>query len=188
MPVPDFSPGEVLTAAAMDSIGLWKVAAVSFTNETAVPMNDVFTTNFVNYRLLVRLTATASTDARLSIRYGNAGSFENSNYANFVFFVGVPGSGVFANETTATEVFINQIGGSFMPATSSIDIFNPKLAERTSYNLNAAASYQTGAGQQRVALMGSGYHNANTAYASLEIRNTAGTNITGSAVLYGYRD
>jgi hypothetical protein len=53
MPVPDFSPGEVLTAAAMDSIGLWLVKTQ--TVGTAVPsvtVTDAFSADYENYKIV----------------------------------------------------------------------------------------------------------------------------------------
>ena len=52
MPVPDFSPGEVLTAAAMDSIGLWKVASGTLSG-TATNFVGCFTSDYTNYRIVV---------------------------------------------------------------------------------------------------------------------------------------
>jgi hypothetical protein len=54
MPVPDFSPGEVLTAAAMDSIGLWLVKTVTIPASpatTAVDVTSCFNSNFENYKV-----------------------------------------------------------------------------------------------------------------------------------------
>jgi hypothetical protein len=54
MPVPDFSPGEVLTAAAMDSIGLWLVKTVTIPASpatTAVDVTSCFTSDYENYKV-----------------------------------------------------------------------------------------------------------------------------------------
>ena len=54
MPVPDFSPGEVLTAAAMDSIGMWLVKTVTIgAGATSVPVTGAFSADYDNYRIIV---------------------------------------------------------------------------------------------------------------------------------------
>jgi hypothetical protein len=55
MPVPDFSPGEVLTAAAMDSIGLWlvKTQTIPSTATTSVTVTDAFSSTYDMYRITI---------------------------------------------------------------------------------------------------------------------------------------
>ena len=53
MPVPDFSPGEVLTAAAMDSIGSWLVKTQTVgTGVSTVTVTDAFSATYENYRVV----------------------------------------------------------------------------------------------------------------------------------------
>ena len=76
MPVPDFSPGEVLTAAAMDSIGLWlvKTQAVGAGVSTIV-VSDAFSANYDNY-LITYTGGSASTTMNLSLRLGTVTTTE----------------------------------------------------------------------------------------------------------------
>lgn len=54
MPVPDFSPGEVLTASAMDSIGLWLISTTTIgTGVTSVPVNNCFSSSYKSYRVII---------------------------------------------------------------------------------------------------------------------------------------
>jgi len=81
MPVPDFSPGEVLTAAAMDSIGLWLVKTQTLsTGSTAV--TNVFSSDYDSYFVAISFGVT-SAGGRISLQlngttganYFTAGSF-----------------------------------------------------------------------------------------------------------------
>jgi hypothetical protein len=74
MPVPDFSPGEVLTAAAMDSIGLWLVKTVTIGSTVAsVPVADAFSADYDNYLITVNGGA-ASTGNELRVQLGSTTS------------------------------------------------------------------------------------------------------------------
>ena len=68
MPVPDFSPGEVLTAAAMDQVGLWKIASASATSGSSLSIDNCFTSTYATYLILledVRTTTAQGWNFRL---------------------------------------------------------------------------------------------------------------------------
>jgi hypothetical protein len=75
MPVPDFSPGEVLTAAAMDSVGLWLVKTQTIgTGVLTVTVTGAFSADWNNYLITVSDT-TISTGDRIKMTInGSAGS------------------------------------------------------------------------------------------------------------------
>jgi hypothetical protein len=80
MPVPDFSPGEVLTAAAMDSIGLWKIADGSLSLTTsATNVTGVFSSTYKNYRVLFNITARSGSN-RIEMRYINGTTPTSTGY------------------------------------------------------------------------------------------------------------
>jgi hypothetical protein len=80
MPVPDFSPGEVLTAAAMDSIGLWKVASVDLAGQSAVNLDNCFSSDYNEYQVVVS-SFHAGSAAYLRVQTRSAGSTDTgSNY------------------------------------------------------------------------------------------------------------
>jgi hypothetical protein len=63
MPVPDFSPGEVLTADAMDSIGLWKIGSGTLSlSTTPTNVTGVFSSLYTNYRVLLNVSARSTTN------------------------------------------------------------------------------------------------------------------------------
>jgi hypothetical protein len=108
MPVPDFSPGEVLTAAAMDSIGLWLVKTVTVgSGVSTIPVTSCFSADFANYRVVMSnvdasvdensyyltLSGSTSTTYRSAIKWvafgtGTVGGAQNNN-SNAGFFMGL---------------------------------------------------------------------------------------------------
>ena len=189
MPVPDFSPGEVLTAAAMDSIGLWKVSETNFTNQPTVDIANCFTTDYQNYRIQIVITSTASTNTQLNLRLFNGGTTLASGYANFGFYVGSPGSGAFFTDNfTATLWAINQIGGNTPPAVTTIDMFGPRLTQRTAFTFQSFATYNSGGLEQRVNINGACSTTSTDQFPSLRILNGGSANMTGTVRIYGYRN
>jgi hypothetical protein len=108
MPVPDFSPGEVLTAAAMDSIGLWLVKTQTVgAGVTSVTVTGAFSSAYDNYRIIMSnvdasvdenvyyMTLSGSTGStyRSAIKWtafgtGTVGGIQNNN-SNLGFYLGL---------------------------------------------------------------------------------------------------
>ena len=80
MPVPDFSPGEVLTASAMDSIGMWRVGGGTFTNAASFDVTG-FTSTYTNFRLVMNVgRASGAGGAAIAGRARTVSSEYNTNY------------------------------------------------------------------------------------------------------------
>jgi hypothetical protein len=130
MPVPDFSPGEVLTAAAMDSIGLWKVASGTLSlTTTATNVTGVFSSDYKQYRILLNCTARSGVN-RVDMRYINGTTPTSANY-----YQGGIGGDYSANTTLYYQRSSNdnQIFGYSNSSlfSMSIDIYNANKAAQT---------------------------------------------------------
>jgi hypothetical protein len=176
MPVPDFSPGEVLTAAAMDSIGLWLVKTVTIGSTVgSVPVADAFPSDYESFKIVVtggvsstanffRLALGASSTGyymgRSGVAYatGSAATGADNNAA----FWGFTGTG----QTTGLSV--------------NIELTNPNLAKWTTISGNYA-SVDTG-----VAI--TGVHQVATAYTGFTFTANTGTWTGGVIRVYGYRN
>jgi hypothetical protein len=181
MPVPDFSPGEVLTAAAMDSIGLWKVADATFTAASSVDVANCYSTNYTNYLIVARLQ-TSSQDSF----YQNlvSGSPAVSNYNRQL--VEAQASSVGTNRASNQSSFVftsNSNGAFFMTAEASI--FAPFLAEPTGIQVNHCRT--DGAYTVPSAFMIYGNHSTATSYTGFRLSVPSGT-MTGRLWVYGRRD
>jgi hypothetical protein len=174
MPVPDFSPGEVLTAGAMDSIGLWLVKTVTIgTGVSSVPVTGAFSADYDNY--LVTLSGSSATlSTSLVCQLGSVTSgyryvFNYTTYNNTTLAVG-----------TAAATGFEYIGA--MTATSAaayMTLQNPFLARNTFCQGSAANT--TFAGTV------SGILATTDSFTGFTIITGGGTLTGGTIRVYGYR-
>jgi hypothetical protein len=179
MPVPDFSPGEVLTAAAMDSIGLWKIASGTLTFSTPVQITGVFSSTYRNYRLIINTTARSTTN-RINIRYIVGTTQTTVNY-----YQGGIGSDFSANTTIYMQrsnndsTFFGQDGVT--QQNQIIDIFAPNLAAPTLHTGQLSDS------NTKFAYNFGGVNTTSNAFTGFQLSASTGT-ITANYQLFGYRD
>jgi hypothetical protein len=164
--------------------GLTYIDTLSFTSVSSVSFpNDVFTSDYDNYRLVLYLDGVNSGGQNIALRLRAAGTDNtSSNYqyqrhgiVNSVNFVDVP----------ATTTSFNTVIASNPLSTASLqfDIIAPKLTRKT---IVQGLSLQT----QSTLLFNihyAGQMTVTTAYDSLTLFASAST-ITGVARLYGYRN
>jgi len=175
MPVPDFSPGEVLTAAAMDSIGLWLVKTQTIgAGVSSVTVTGAFSADYDNYLITVS-GGTGSASGSLKLQLGSAVTnyhytFSYSNYASTPLAVGtaIDTSFVYAGSVT----------------TSSLGMYctvqNPFLTEETF--VQGSTANATFAGTL------SGVKRDTTSYTAFTISPSGGTLTGGTIRVYGYRN
>jgi hypothetical protein len=180
MPVPDFSPGEVLTAAAMDSIGLWLVKTQTVgATVSSVTVTDAFSADYDYYKITytdgvgstqttirtaLGSTATGYYWAGVIGRYDNVGSigFGSSNAANW----------------DATG-FTDTNGNLY-----EIELSMPFLTRKTgiqAWHWDTRTGGGTGYG-----FVG-GHLNNTTSYTSFTLSPASGTITGGTIRVYGFR-
>lgn len=127
MPVPDFSPGEVLTASAMDSIGLWLISTTTIgTGVTSVPVNNCFSSNYKKYRIIIE---NSDTNGAGNHTIQLQGITTNNYYvAGHTYAWTVSATAYTPAPQTAFTVSFNTASGS--PTQIVLDIANPNLALR----------------------------------------------------------
>jgi len=179
MPVPDFSPGEVLTAAAMDSIGLWKIASGTLSlSTTPTNVTGVFSSAYKNYRVLLNITARSASN-RFDWKY-LVGTTPNS--ASYF------ASGIGAQYATDATLYFQRSNND------PVFYFDTNVA-RTSYILDIflpnanSVTYHTGQTQNNSAFafhIGGGHYQVlqNTGF---QLIASTGT-ITMEYQVFGYRD
>jgi hypothetical protein len=181
MAFPVFAPGDVLNASDMNAVGLWKVAAASFSAVSAVNVNDVFTSEYENYRVTVRLTATGGTTTlTMKLRAGGTDTSSAYYFGGLSKTVGSNATTYFTdtnNASAATVAFSNGTGLRVL----TLDFMGPRLNERTFFHgsysdFNAAGHYTVG-GSHLSAYQADGF----------SIIPGSAVTITGSYIVYGYR-
>jgi hypothetical protein len=181
MPVPDFSPGEVLTAAAMDSIGLWLVKTqVVGTTVSSVTVTDAFSADYDNYKVVyTNGVSSASADMRLTL-----GASSASYYGGLIFNrpnAATP-SGI-ANNNTAFW----QYGGGLSNANgiiNSFELYQPFLARRT--GIYSQIIHTEGAGSALGTF--AGFHDVASSFTAFTLTPNTGTITGGTIRVYGYRN
>jgi hypothetical protein len=181
MPVPDFSPGEIWTADAADSIGLWKIAETSFTNAANPFINGCFSSDYQNYLVQVVATASGGADLYFRMRSGVNTPETGAVYDRFGFVWGTSATNlVLANLTAAV---ISDIS-SFAPANAvgSVTFYNPNLAVHTVTN-----SHSWGMSSGSV-FFPSFRIETTTQYTGIELTTLSAVTLTGTMRVYGYRN
>jgi hypothetical protein len=179
---PDFTAGEVLTAAQMNKAGMWLVASASFSAVASIQLDNVFTADYDNYRLDVHVTAygsAAANEGQVLLRAASTNSTANYSYARpgLTYAATYPTEG--ATGTTRWYVGRTNGSGSFGGANAfSMTFYGPALADRTWMTANAVDG--------SIAAAVGGVHDAATAYDGFQL--SYGANITGTYRLYGLRD
>lgn len=158
---------------------------VTFTGAISVSLNDVFNTNYDNYRILCKIDAAASGSIGVDWRLRVSGSDNTSavygtttNYS----YMSINASGFEVNGGfTATawgRMNTANTGGGGM---NTIDIYSPFIATQTlAYGNHVGFDSNTGANR-----FGIGWrHNSATSFTGFSLLSSA--NITGTISVYGY--
>jgi hypothetical protein len=180
MPVPDFSPGEVLTAAAMDSIGLWLVKTQTIgTGVSSVAVTSAFSANYDNYLIQIAGTQGSGTGD-----FGLQFTGQTSQYYGNIIY-GIP---------TSTAVFnINLNNAGSFTLLGSVDATGKTAGNITviapflSQNTFLTADYM-GGGSNRAYGKFNGFVNSTSSYTGFSIIPSTGTLTGGTIRVYGYRN
>lgn len=193
---PDFTAATSLAAATLQKVGLWRVTSGTFTGITTgapLDVSSVFTSDYTNYLLHLRASATvanANVVVRMRTNAGqDAGNVYNYSWGgNFVAAGPVytwgsyAGTNPFAPETS---MFSGMLIGNGYSGTTRLEFFSPNLARATRMNGQSYVDY-TGT-HYNVTLTAAGEVSNTTIYTGFRIFPIAGT-IAGEYALYGYND
>ena len=181
MPVPDFSPGEVLTAAAMDSIGLWLVGSYTVTGgSTVIICNSCFSSNYKNYRIVADINCSTDMEFRMQMRDGT-GADGSANYSWQRLLV--DGAALTAQRSTGITYGIINFGNAETTALTC-DVFSPNISgERTFWQTEGLTQSSTVRIERLNTIFG-----ANKAFTGFQIERSTGTFDGGTIKVYGYRD
>jgi hypothetical protein len=180
MPVPDFAPGEVLTAAAMDSIGLWLVKTQTVgAGVASVTVTGAFSADYQNYKIIYTGgTHSAANDIQLQLGATTTGYYG----ARISLFYSSDTFNFARNNNSASFGFAGT--GSSTGAYCNFDLLNPFATTRTIINAPNIANTSTAA----VAGSYNGFLDDATSYTAFTFIATSGTLTGGTIRVYGYRN
>jgi hypothetical protein len=177
MPVPDFSPGEVLTAAAMDSIGLWLVKSQTVgTAVASVVVADAFSATYDNYAIFYS-GGNKSSDSAITLTL--TGLSAGQYYTSFVYG-SFSGATVTNEGTSAANLFANAGGGFSGAAVLDATVYAPFIATRNT-NISTRTRYASKWGTM------SGLHLLNESATGFTMAAASGTMTGGTICVYGFR-
>lgn len=193
---PDFTSGTALAAATLQKVGLWRVTSGTFTGITTgapLDINSVFTSDYTNYVLHLRASATVA-NANTIVRMRTNTGQDNTAVYNYAW----GGSFVAAGPTYSyagyaitnpfapdTQFFSGILAGNGYSGTTRLEFFSPNVARATRLHGQSYVDY-TGT-HYNLAITGTGEVSTATVYTGLRIFPIAGT-IAGEYALYGYND
>lgn len=143
MTYPVFSAGEVLGAADMNAVGLWKIASGTLSLSTT-PSNvtGVFSSTYKQYRVLLNVTIRSGTN-RVDMKYLVGTTPTSTNYYQSGIGSDFSADATLYYQRSNNDAQFFGIGSSSMTALS-FDIYNPNKADFTMHTgtiLNANFSF-----------------------------------------------
>jgi hypothetical protein len=175
MPVPDFSPGEILTAGAMDSIGLWLVKTQAVpAGGSAFTVTDAFSANYDNYRIVFNnIGGTAGFSAFMTIN-GSAGA--TYRWAGRFWGYGLAAGDGSSGGSTTGGFWLGIMGAGL---SGVVDLEAPFLATATKQTAQTSGDTYTNA-------VG-GYDTNPASSTAFTVTLSAGTLTAGTVSVYGYK-
>jgi len=176
------SNGQVLTADSSTATGLkWAAASggltlistVSMSAVSSQSLNDVFSSTYDNYRVLINATTLTGT---LTMRYRVSGADNStSNYKMDLYGTALWTDSSYSGYRESGATNFNNLGES-SPCSISLDIFNPFASQKTFLH-GQTSQNDRGRSYQ-------GIFDATTSFTGFTL--LPGTNITGTVSVYGY--
>lgn len=179
MTYPVFASGDVLNASDMNAVGLWLVNKTTFSAASTVSVDNLFSSNYENYRLLIQFSRSTTINPNMQLRA--SGSATASNYQI---------QGIFGDNTTISgsrssgaanwDIFGGNGAGNVFQV---IDLYGPNLAANTGGMAWTNNNYST----TIISLNYMIAQNSTTQFTGVQINTNTG-NITGTIWTYGYRN
>lgn len=175
------STGQVLTVASgvpswstPSSGGLVFINRTSFSASASASVNDVFSSTYDNYKLVIYASGDSTRDFQLRLRVGGT---DNSGASNYLWHRDSSFSST-SLDTDRTDSYWNVgVTDTVAKFPAIVELGNPFLAETTGI---AAVG-----GRHTLTMTMTGYHNQATSYTGFTFFPNAG-NLTGSVSVYGY--
>lgn len=179
------APGSITGVSgtsSVDSNGL-----VTFNGVSSISLNNIFSTTYNSYRVLIDAYGTVGSSNLLSMRIRSSGSDLTSGYSSGTKYWAVPSTGTAFDVATGPT---NQVDLCYLPSNSSdgrstisLDIHNPFTADVTTFT-------GTGSGTRAgVYIQGSlivSHISTLNSYTGFTIYPASGT-IIGKILVYGYK-
>ena len=150
---------------------------VSFSGASSVSLNDVFSTTYQNYRIIITGIGTVNQDFGMRLRVNNS---DDSTASSYVYqYINGTSTTVSALRNTTNLWYVGIIG-STLKSQLELTLAYPFEASPTNFYCSSAS----GESSAFIRLSG-GTHNQSTSYTGFTIFPASGT-MTGEVSVYGY--
>lgn len=161
------------------NVGHQHLNTTTFTAVSSIAIDNIFTSAYSNYEILINLTGTSTANHTLNMRAsGSTNSTSNYTYGSYVVIYGsntVTGAQA-VNITTWSEGSRANAGDA---SATQWQVYNPQLAQKTFVQANTTDGSIT----RNVGML----FNATTQFDGFILQPTGGT-ITGTIRVYGLRN
>lgn len=190
---PDFTVGQVLTAAQMNAVGLWRITTCTASSaggtaatasngvitvgsgNTSVTVNNAFSADYDAYKI-IWTNGNASAAGELGLQLGSS----TANYFGFLQYGSYTAATLFGVNDNAQSRFRYVGGFDGFYCSLNVDIFGPFLSRVTTISAQGnygAFSFGTYSGR----------HADTNSYSSFTLIPGTGTLSGGQICVYGYR-
>jgi hypothetical protein len=182
--------GQVLTADSTAATGLkWaaaagggdlvRIATTSFSASSAVNLNDIFSSTYTNYMVVLNITSSPSTgNLQARLRVSGADNTSSSYYSVYEY---IDSSGATAGSTKNSAQTFWQL--SFISSNDLSIPFTVSQPFQTEQTSIAAPNFFAG---DTYKISSAGNFTATTSFTGMSFLTSAGT-ITGEAIIYGMK-
>jgi hypothetical protein len=172
---PDFSVGQVLTAANMNAVGLWLVKTVTVgTGVSSIPVTGAFSADYDSYKVIYD-GGVASAFSTIAMTLGGNNGDYNMSLPYVTYGSATPLGTSLLNATSFALIG----AGNTNYLGLDVDVLSPNLARFTRVQGHYIADAESGSY--------SGVHKVATAYTDFALSIVGGTATGGTVRVYGYR-
>jgi len=155
-------------------------AETAFSAAASITADNVFSSSYTNYRIMIRMTAGGNINTFLRLRVGGVSSSAGNYNRQNLLAASTTVSGVRA--TAETSFNLNGVNGAFF-TTNVIDLFAPFLAEPTGLQFNNTVN--DGAYTIPIIYITNANNTLSTSFDGFEFFPSSST-LTGTYTVYGY--
>ena len=154
---------------------------VSFTSASAISLNDVFSTTYDNYKLVIKLVSSLENRVDFRMRVSGADNSTSNYYKQQT--LSKDGTTVQGSESLAQTSFIGY-GTNTSITPILLEVYSPFIAEATAFlGWNHKVETLATVHESNFA---SGIHNVASSFTGISLIPAGGT-ITGNVSVYGYK-
>jgi hypothetical protein len=181
MTYPVFTTGEILRAADMNAVGMWRLGEITATSATSGSLDGCFTSDYENYFITWQMVSSSTSADNFFIKLRKNGTASATGYTNQWIYSLSTGSPLNANGTNETRWTIGYVGNN--RASGFINLFLPKVSGTTAFSWQGGGTSNGGTG---IIASGQGVHTVSDSYDGFQFES--GPSVTGKFRVYGYRD